>query len=75
MTSDRFADHTRRDFMRIAGSGVAVLTIAARPQIAGAQTPITFPPKWQQVYRVASAPLVDGYRAVGVARRTRRGTP
>ena len=33
------ADHTRRDFMRIAGSGVAVLTVAARPDFTMAQTP------------------------------------
>ena len=39
MTSGRFADHTRRDFMRIAGSGLAVLAVAARPDIAAAQTP------------------------------------
>lgn len=39
MASGLFADHTRRDFMRIAGSGLAVLTVAARPDIAAAQTP------------------------------------
>ena len=39
MATDRFSDHTRRDFMRIAGSGLAVLAVAARPDTAGAQTP------------------------------------
>jgi predicted dinucleotide-binding enzyme len=39
MASDRFADHARRDFMRIAGSGLAVLALAARPHVAVAQTP------------------------------------
>ena len=37
MASDLFADHARRDFMRIAGSGLAVLALAARPDMAGAQ--------------------------------------
>ncbi len=38
MASDTFADHTRRDFMRTAGSGLAVLAVAARPHVAVAQT-------------------------------------
>jgi predicted dinucleotide-binding enzyme len=38
MASDPFADHARRDFMRIAGSGLAVLAVAARPYVAVAQT-------------------------------------
>ena len=38
MANDSFADHTRRDFMRIAGSGLAVLAVAARPDTAMAQT-------------------------------------
>ncbi|MBI1726204.1 MAG: NAD(P)-binding domain-containing protein [Candidatus Rokubacteria bacterium] len=38
MASDPFADHARRDFMRIAGSGLAVLALAARPDITLAQT-------------------------------------
>jgi 8-hydroxy-5-deazaflavin:NADPH oxidoreductase len=36
MTRNTFADHTRRDFMRIAG--VAALAVAARPQVSLAQT-------------------------------------
>ena len=32
-----FAGHARRDFMRIAGSGLAVLAVAARPHAAAAQ--------------------------------------
>jgi 8-hydroxy-5-deazaflavin:NADPH oxidoreductase len=39
MASDRFADHTRRNFMRIAGGGLAVLAVAARSDFAVAQTP------------------------------------
>lgn len=38
MARDTFADHTRRDFMRMAGSGLAVLAVAARPHLASAQT-------------------------------------
>jgi predicted dinucleotide-binding enzyme len=38
MASRLIADHTRRDFMRIGGSGLAALAVAARPQVAGAQT-------------------------------------
>ena len=38
MASDPFADHARRDFMRIAGSGLAVLAVAARPHVVVAQT-------------------------------------
>jgi predicted dinucleotide-binding enzyme len=38
MASRPFTDHARRDFMRIAGSGLAVLAVAARPHIVGAQT-------------------------------------
>jgi hypothetical protein len=38
MASDRCADHARRDFMRIAGSGLAVLAVAARSHVAAAQT-------------------------------------
>jgi predicted dinucleotide-binding enzyme len=37
MASDPFADHTRRDFMRMAGSGLVVLAVAARPHVAMAQ--------------------------------------
>jgi len=37
MASGRIADHARRDFMRIAGSGLAVLALAARPRLAAAQ--------------------------------------
>ena len=37
MASDPFADHARRDFLRIAGSGLAVLAVAARPEMAMAQ--------------------------------------
>lgn len=36
MTSDPFADHARREFMRLAG--LAVLAVAARPHVAVAQT-------------------------------------
>jgi predicted dinucleotide-binding enzyme len=36
MTRNTFADHTRRDFMRIAG--LAALAVAARPQVSLAQT-------------------------------------
>ncbi|MDP2701199.1 MAG: NAD(P)-binding domain-containing protein [Candidatus Rokubacteria bacterium] len=39
MARDPFADHARRDFMRMAGSGLAVLALAARPDITLAQTP------------------------------------
>jgi len=38
MARSPFADHARRDFMRIAGSGLAVLVVAARPHAAEAQT-------------------------------------
>ena len=38
MASDLFVDHTRRDFMRVAGSGLAVLAVSARPDMAVAQT-------------------------------------
>ena len=38
MASGPFADHARRDFMRIAGGGLAVLAVAARPHVAVAQT-------------------------------------
>jgi len=39
MARDGIAHHARRDFLRITGSGLAVLTIAARPGIGAAQTP------------------------------------
>ncbi len=39
MARDYFADHERRHFLRIAGSGVAALTITALPYNAVAQTP------------------------------------
>jgi len=39
MARDRIADHARRDFLRMTGSGLAVLAVAARPGIATAQTP------------------------------------
>jgi predicted dinucleotide-binding enzyme len=38
MASDPFAAHARRDFLRIAGSGLAGLALAGRPGIAVAQT-------------------------------------
>ena len=38
MACDLLVDHARRDFMRIAGGGLAVLAVAARPLAAGAQT-------------------------------------
>jgi predicted dinucleotide-binding enzyme len=38
MAGDPFAVHARRDFLRIAGSGLAGLALAARPGIAVAQT-------------------------------------
>ena len=39
MARDGITHHARREFLRIAGSGLAVLTIAARPGIAASQTP------------------------------------
>ena len=39
MASGPLTGHTRRDFMRIAGSSLAVLGVAARASVAGAQTP------------------------------------
>jgi predicted dinucleotide-binding enzyme len=45
MVSDRFADHARRDFLRLAGSGLAVLALAAHPHGAAAQTPAGSPLK------------------------------
>jgi 8-hydroxy-5-deazaflavin:NADPH oxidoreductase len=39
MTRNPFADHERRDFLRIAASGLGVLALAARPPMAVAQTP------------------------------------
>jgi 8-hydroxy-5-deazaflavin:NADPH oxidoreductase len=39
MARGRIADHARRDFLRMTGSGLAVLAVAARPGIATAQTP------------------------------------
>ncbi|MBI2526823.1 MAG: NADPH-dependent F420 reductase [Candidatus Rokubacteria bacterium] len=38
MASDPFADHARREFMRIAGSGLAGLAVTARARVARAQT-------------------------------------
>jgi len=38
MASDPLADQARRDFMRIAGSSLAMLAVAARPHVAVAQT-------------------------------------
>ena len=38
MASTLFADHARRDFLRIAGSGLAVLAVSAQPHDATAQT-------------------------------------
>ena len=38
MANDPFAGHARRDFIRIAGSGLAVLAVVARPHVAVAQT-------------------------------------
>lgn len=40
MTSNRLADHTRRDFMRLAGGGLVVLGVAARSHEVVAQTPL-----------------------------------
>ena len=37
MASDPLADHARRNFLRIAGSGLAVLALAARPDTVMAQ--------------------------------------
>ena len=39
MARDRFADHARRDFLRIAGGSLVVLAVAGRPDGATAQTP------------------------------------
>ncbi|MGH7311660.1 MAG: NADPH-dependent F420 reductase [Candidatus Rokuibacteriota bacterium] len=39
MARGHFADHQRRDFLRIAGSGVAALALTTRPYNAVAQTP------------------------------------
>jgi 8-hydroxy-5-deazaflavin:NADPH oxidoreductase len=38
MVSNPFVDHTRRNFMRIAGSGLAAFSVTARPHAAVAQT-------------------------------------
>ncbi|MGH7393519.1 MAG: NADPH-dependent F420 reductase [Candidatus Rokuibacteriota bacterium] len=38
MARDHTADRERRNFLRVAGSGLAVFALAARPRIAGAQT-------------------------------------
>jgi 8-hydroxy-5-deazaflavin:NADPH oxidoreductase len=38
MASNPFAGHARRDFLRIAGSALAGLAVAARPHVAVAQT-------------------------------------
>lgn len=38
MASNPFADHARRDFMRIAGSGLAVLAASAQARVVMAQT-------------------------------------
>ena len=38
MACDLLVDHARRDFMRIAGGGLAVLAVAARPDMSMAQT-------------------------------------
>ncbi|HEX6775798.1 MAG TPA: hypothetical protein VF238_08120, partial [Methylomirabilota bacterium] len=38
MASNLFADHARRDFMRIAGSGLAVLAVSGQPHAVMAQT-------------------------------------
>ena len=38
MSSSPLADHARRDFMRIAGSGLAVVALGARPYAAMGQT-------------------------------------
>ncbi len=39
MARNAFADHTRRVFLRIAGSGLAVLAVVARPDMSMAQMP------------------------------------
>jgi len=39
MARDDFGKHERRDFLRVATSGLAWFTLAARPHMAGAQTP------------------------------------
>jgi 8-hydroxy-5-deazaflavin:NADPH oxidoreductase len=38
MASNPFADHARRDFMRITGSGLAVLAVSGQPHAVMAQT-------------------------------------
>ncbi len=45
MTRNPFADHERRDFLRIAASGLGVLAFTARPPMAVAQTPAGSPLK------------------------------
>jgi 8-hydroxy-5-deazaflavin:NADPH oxidoreductase len=46
MARDQFAGYERRDFLRMAaGSGLAVLTLAARPRTSVAQTPAASPLK------------------------------
>jgi predicted dinucleotide-binding enzyme len=38
MAGDARIDHARRDFMRLAGSGLAALAVAARPRLVAAQS-------------------------------------
>jgi len=45
MATDHFADHERRDFLRCAGNGLALLAFAGWPNIAVAQTPAGSPLK------------------------------
>jgi 8-hydroxy-5-deazaflavin:NADPH oxidoreductase len=45
MASDHLADHERRDFLCIAGSGLGMLALAAWPHLAMAQTPASSPLK------------------------------
>jgi predicted dinucleotide-binding enzyme len=43
MTRDDIADLDRRDFLRLAGSGLALVTLAAGPGVAAAETPAGAP--------------------------------
>ena len=45
MARNRAADRDRRDFLRIAGSALALFPLATRPHIAVAQTPAGSPLK------------------------------
>lgn len=45
MATDHTAERERRDFLRIAGSGVAAIALAGRPYTAVAQTSVGSPLK------------------------------